>query len=340
MSSEWSLVGGITANLSRHRLGDLHSPNLWPSEASAEVNGKLYGKCRRATFIRFAIDQARGGEAGPEVLEIAHEAKALKIPVDPYMAWIWRQGELYEKMMIEDSKVLGVYIQEQVSVLDRSLHLSGKIDLIVFNPISTKKSVVEFKSVYGYNSTAVLGTPASIRKNQLGEPRDSNLMQIAIYQDKMKRDPEFEYGRLVYGARDTGKHGEYKIIVHNDSSIEWSGLYPVVTEPHIAPFTVNDIYQAYKNTLDAIAHGVLPPRDFELKYSDQKILGLYYSKGLGKTDTAKVESHLNRKVENENRALDGKAPLKELKLPEKGDWQCDRCSYKNFCYKLDGTPRN
>jgi len=291
-------------------------------------------------FLRHAIDRYKFSPGTHKHLEtVVLEADSVKSRPDPYLIWIWKQGEIFEEIMTENVKVLGVYIQDQVQVFYPGVNVRGKIDLVALNPVTDKKTVVEFKSVYGYNANSVLGSPAQRRKGELGTPRDSNLMQIAIYQHGYKDNPDFEAGRLIYGSRDTGRTAEYLVEVDSQGVITYQGNYPVRTRKTKAPYTMGHIFANYEFINEAIARGELPDRDFELKYSNEKILQLFAKGKLNKTETQTVQKHLNRQKENQVRQAEGKKPLKELRLPEKGDWACDICNLKHFCYKADGSPR-
>lgn len=343
--SNWSLVESLTHHMIRPRLGDPSPPYLWPSEASATVvvNGQSQhiGKCRRAVFLRHASDRFRfnpGQYAG--LAPIVHEAGAVRSKPDNYMIWIWKQGEIFEEIMVETVKSLGLFVQDQVQVFYPGVNVRGKIDLVAINPVSGLKTAVEFKSVYGYNANSVLGTPAAQRKGELGKPRDSNLMQIALYQNQYKDNPDFESGRLIYGSRDTGRTAEYLIDVDAQGRISYQGVYPVKTKPTVVPYIVPDILASYEEINKYIESGTLPARDFDLQYTQERVLGMFDRGELGKTDSAQIEKYRARLVENQERQAQGQKPLKVLVLPEKGDWECSYCNMKNFCYDQDGNPRN
>jgi hypothetical protein len=94
--------------------------------------------------------------------------------------------------------------------------------------------------------------------------------------------------------------------------------------------------------------GVVPPRDFEAQYSDEKIRVLYErdkvlpkkQQRLTKKDREQIEKIDKRKITDAERIAIGKAPLKPLKPVIKGDWNCGYCSYKNVCFNMDNSPRD
>jgi hypothetical protein len=74
---------------------------------------------------------------------------------------------------------------------------------------------------------------------------------------------------------------------------------------------------------------LIPPRDYELKYSEERIEQMYQDGLLGKVDTAQHEKRKKQIEEGKSRVV---------KAVEKGDWQCRFCDYKNVCYDRDQQP--
>ncbi len=196
------------------------------------------------------------------------------------------------------------------------------------------------KSVYGHNSDRVMGSAYERRQGNMGTPRDSNLMQIALYQWWFAtKDPQFESGRLVYGARDTGRFAEYKIETTpygevdpttNQSHVSYAGIAPNRTSTATSPITIESILAQYKLVSDSLAGGNIPPRDFELQYSDEKIEKMFHREQLGKVDAERVSKRLKQIEE-------GKTKLN--KQLEKGDFNCGWCQFKSVCYDKEGAPR-
>jgi hypothetical protein len=348
--ADWTLVEHLTNWLERPRFGDSKHPTLWPSEASAVIKNEhdeevVVGKCRRATFFRYATSCYKFYPKYAHLRTLIDELEEKKIPVDRYMRWIWVQGELYEEYIINAAKASGVYIADQSAIYVAECNVSGKLDVVVINPLTHKYSITEVKSVYGFGANFVLGTPSARRKHIPGTPRDSNLMQIAIYDWwTASQDDNFEDSRLLYGARDTGRYSEYRVrtAVDEDGLIKiyYSVIAPFKSEEIESPITINSILiDGYKYVEDHIQAGDIPPRDFDIKYSEERIQTLWKRGELGKGDSDKLQKIEDRKKENEQRELDGLAPKKELKGLEKGDWNCNFCSFKNFCYDSDGNPR-
>lgn len=348
--ANWTLIDHLTNWLERPKMGDSKHPTLWPSEASAIITNEhgeevVVGKCRRATFFRYATQCVDFYPQYAHLRTLVDELEEKKVPVDRYMRWIWIQGELYEEYVINMAKASGVYIADQVPIYVKEINLSGKQDVVVINPESHKFSICEVKSVYGFGANYVLGTHSERRKKILGTPRDSNLMQIALYDWwAASKDENYEDSRLLYGARDTGRYSEYRIRTEEDEEgtirISYRGASPFESEWVESPITINSILiDGYKYVEDHLQAGEIPVRDYELAYSEERIHKMWKRGELGKTDSEKLEKIEARKKENEERVAEGLNPKKELKPLEKGDWQCDKCTFKNFCYDAEGNPR-
>lgn len=340
--SSWSFMSHITDYLKRPRFGQSKAPTLWPSEATAVVENEygeqvIEGKCRRATYFRYLSECFKyyGDEYAvyePLVTSIREEY----IDVDNYLRWIWEQGNLYEEYCIQAAKNSGVYIADQVQVYMPDHNVSGKVDLVVIDPTTNLYRAVEVKSVYGYGANSVLGTPAQRKLGRLGEPRSSNIIQIALYDWwYTSREQDFGKSLLSYGARDTGRYAEYIIDTSEDHDglhrIKYSGISPSTTQQVTTDITIENVLEQYKLIQDCVDSGTVPDRDYALNYSEEKIDALYERGQLNKSDTSRYEKR-------KQQIADGKTRL--IKPVQKGDWQCDRCSYKTICYEANGTPRN
>ena len=335
MSGGWSFIEHATNYLTRPRYGDPRQPTLWPSEATALIlndygEEQVVGKCRRATFFRYMRDNYDFDTKYAFYKPLYDRIKSEAVEPSRYMRWVWIAGELYEDHLIDLAKESGVYIAGQVSVYIKPVNVAGKCDILAINPETNKLSFVEVKSVYGFNGDKVLGTVSERSKGKLGTPRDSNLMQIAMYHwwSASHNQDLYEDSRLVYGARDTGRYAEYKIRTAIDpetniTNIYYRGHAPNVTKEVKSPITVDSILEQYKFIQKSLDSGSIPAKDFKLQYSDDQLQALYDRKKLNKADTARHEKRAAY--------LSGasKRPIKPL---IKGDWECENCPFKNVCY--------
>ena len=332
----WSFIQHATDHLSKPRFGEQKQPTLWPSSATVEVEGKIIGKCRRQNFFRYAKDNYAFSDKYEHLKDIYELVTSNTIPTSVYMQWIWRAGELYEQYCIDLAKESGVYIAEQVNIYIPDFNVSGKIDLIAINPETSKYHIIEVKSVYGFNANSVLGTDARRRDGSLGTPRESHLMQIGLYQSwYANTNPDFAEGLLVYGARDTGKYGEFLVTVELDEEDGKHYIHYEPNTPFIGPkvntgMSIENILINYKLVEDALISKEVPDRDYDLLYSQERIEEMYQNGELGKTDKTQ---HEKRKQQ----ILDGKKRV--VKAVEKGDWQCRLCEYRNICYDENSEPK-
>lgn len=345
----YSFMEHITDNMLKPQMGDPREPTLWPSEGMVTVkeNGETiaYGKCRREVFFRYLTSKYDYKDLDPGYNNLVGLLKKEAKAPDRYMLWIWRMGEIFEDYIIALAKEAGTFIATQVPLYVKSHKISGKIDLIIINPETGKLSIVECKSIYGFNSQTVLGKPAERAKGRMGTPKESNLLQIATYQYHVKygnREDGFlsaskiEEARLVYGSRDTGVYGEFLVDVEEDGTIKYKFNGPIVSDKWIiSPYNILNAYQQYAFILDSIETKTIPERDYQLIYDQKKIDDLAKNKKLNKTDQEKYDKIEARKLENIERVSDGLKPKVELKALELGDWQCDRCKYANICYNRE-----
>lgn len=377
----FSTMDHVTEWLMRPRIGDSKPPTLWPSSAAAlDSDGNHWGACRRRTFLKYMTEVVKyrnraNQDLGPW-LPIAEQVVSVQTSESKYMHWIWEQGELFEAHMLDLFKESGIFLATQVMVYIPEFNVSGKIDAIVINPDTGKKIICEAKSVYGINGDRVLGSNFDRKNGQAGEPRDYNLMQIAIYQYSFT-DDSYEYGQLIYGDRGTGRYAVYQVDVNKSTGI----IRHRTISPGLGPwvsvsYTIFDILNVYKGITESIEEGVLPDRDFSIKYSFEQLRKLTdQSYKIVETATgddgvdvdvatyetteeflnasdgrksrkfylkARKETELSKTIAEQfvkykDRKVNGG---REVKPPEGGDYQCNYCNYTRFCYDNNNEPRD
>lgn len=331
----WSFVRHITDYMSRSKLGNQKHPTLWPSDATAIIDNddgsqSIIGKCRRSSFFRYLTDLYYFDKEKYSHYELLVEQLVTQAePIDPYMRWIWKQGDLYEEYCLQTSKDSGVYVADQTQIYVPEYNISGKIDIVVLNPETGKFKIVECKSVYGFNANVVLGSPAQRRNGVMGIPKDNYLMQLAIYQWwYANKSDQFEDALILCGARDTGKFAEYGLTVElneetGKNHIYWYQHFPYAGEKVDSKITIESITSNYKYIQRCIDSGTIPQNDFLIQYTDSQIIEMYNNDELTKTETARVKRRLEQ-IEAGSSKIN--------KQIEKGDWQCRYCKYKTICF--------
>lgn len=341
--SKWSLLNTITAGLSRPKLGDKKSPSFWPSESSAVKINKwgeeeILGKCRRAIYFRYLYDcYDFYVDTYKHYQPLIERIRSEYIAPDKYTQWIWIQGELYEEYCVKQATLQGIHIDAQTPVFIQmpGWSLSGKVDEVVANP-SGQYVCMEYKSVYGFNGNIVLGTDIERRTGSMGTPRDSNLMQIGLYDYRVaKQDGRFENSHLAYGSRDTGRYAEYEITAERRDDTEhfiyYSGISPNETVEVNSGISIENIFKQFQYVQNCIDSGEIPKADFSISYPEERIELMYSRELLNKADTERMVKRLAQKEA-------GKEKLN--KLPECSDWQCRWCPFTNVCYNKENQLNN
>ena len=226
---------------------------------------------------------------------------------------------------------------------DDEIMLSGEVDAILrWSEMQTgsdgvprmvidpKKAIgIEVKSKWGYGAKMVMnGNKTSTYEH--GYPQIEHLMQTALYLHMRKtweefHDVEIPYFVICYISRDNGLHKSFRVelsdgydgrIVVKDmegnelkprieKSLEWG----VTARP--MELTIDMMRERYYKQLDNLKSDTPPPREFDLRYSDDKAEALF---NVGELSKTKFAEH-------------GKKPLAEV-----GDWNCSYCDWKGVCY--------
>lgn len=348
--TSWSLLEHITLALTRPKMGDSKAPTQWPSEASAAVVNdygelEVLGSCRRRAYFRLLVDtNAHSPQAlTPELQALSAQLKEEKSAPRDEMLFIWAQGELYEKYVIEQAMLTGVFVSTQSPVYLPGYNLSGKLDLVAIDPETGLLTIAECKSVHGRGGEKALGSVANRNKGLLGVPKDSNLMQIALYDWHVKATwPNPEHwgdSRLLYGDRGTGMHAEYLVRTVPDKEHVARVYYKPLSAKGKwveAPFTIGQILEAYKYIADHLASNTVPPRDFKAEYSIEDLAKAYERDLLTrKADREQWESYSARVKLNEERAAEGLSPKVNIKPPSVADFACTYCDFAKTCSKVN-----
>lgn len=287
--SDGSLLGVTEEYLSKRvHLPVVKEEFFYPTEASVVIDTphgeQVIGTCRRAAYYRYV-----GGFVGD--------------PYSAYTHWVFLTGKSVENQLIEVWKQMGIWMDNNIKFRSKEQHISGEID-VVLRDGKGKPFIVECKTYAGYEAAKSLkGNP---KYGKLGQPKDAHLLQVLIYLDLNKHI--FEYAILVYVDKESKNNAEF----HIKLSKEGNFTYPVVNGMVQRRFSVEDIYARFNTLRDFIEKKVLPPRDFQLEYTEKQI-------------EQKFEAGLLSKTKYEEWKKKGKKP---------GDWNCGWCKYRKECYNL------
>jgi hypothetical protein len=290
----YDLFKATDEHLVRPKFHTQRERRFYPSEASVQVrdeHGDLvtHGGCLRASYFRLS-----GMFEG--------------IPFDPRSEYIFAQGKMIEEWLISQWKEMGVWVDNNVKFLDEVNNISGEIDAILAEPPSGQLYGVEVKTFYGYHAEKELFGD----KRTKGFPKMSQLLQTLIYVNHFAG--RLPYFRMAYFARDSVERRTFKVEIEQEGNIK----YPKVEGQVLRQFSVNDVLDRYKLLQTHLTSNTVPPNDFELQYSPEKIEDYYKKDKVGKT---KYESFKKGKLAAHERI---------------GDWQCAYCRYKEECW---GNPR-
>lgn len=288
----------------------------YPSSASIEIDDPMGGKqilgsCNREQWYR------RKGIPRSEEDNINWRLSAI-------------QGDHLHAMMSELLAVhgfqMGIYpIAREQPMYSPSISLSGRVDCIAWDAKLDEPIGIEFKSVGDWKS-----------KKCLIKPAIEHVMQSMLYLDYYKTNIPLGQKRINrwyiwYVARSEGWHLKGKdnsspftqlwdFYITLDSNGSPSVYGPQGTE-HLKHLTIDKIKDRYKILEAADKKDIIPDRDFELRFSEERIAGLYKQDRIElKTHKTLIQSWLKKGGDT------GKLPL------ELGDFQCRACGWQSLCW--------
>ncbi len=296
-----------------------------PSSASVswEEDGetKVAGACQRAEYYAYTLEdnQINIGAASAR------------------MSRILQVGNMYESMFIEEFKASGLYVADQVPFYIDEYNISGRIDLIIrdpyipWTPVQPHKKGsligIDFKTLGGYYGAK--GKIFSTKDTPL-EAGVENVLQMMIYLYYFKKMDITKwvifYIDRALGTSEANPDHWNTFVVELDENghaviSHEEGTYT------LDRFSVYDILERYKNLTKAVESKTLPKRDYEIQYSNQKILSLYDKGLLNKKDTETITKIISKKKNRDSLLSKDEPPL--LK---KGDWKCSYCQFASVCY--------
>lgn len=276
-------------HLERNKLRFYSKPNFYPSEASVIYFDQYGDRIVEGTCLRQAFYRLKG---------------VIPTPSDARAEITFAMGKAVEAFLIEQWKQMGVWVDNNVKFFtaEMGFPLSGELDAILAEPPDGKLYGIEIKSFAGYYATkAIMGN-----RSEDGGPKLNQLLQTLIYAFLFRQN--LYCFRLTYLARDEpSQHRTFKVEVIQEDGV-W---YPKVDGEIIRSFTIGDIFDRYRKLQEYLDKDELPPRDYEIKYTDAKVQDLFNK---GKLSKKKYEDHSK-----------GKQCA--------GDWNCSYCNFKHLCYQ-------
>lgn len=292
--------------------------SLAPSAASTVVktqtgDTKVVGACHRQQFYRlknFIPD------AGAQNIDWALSALI---------------GDKLHDLLVELIDVYGVQlglqkITREHSIYEASIKLSGRSDLLLWDYNRNEPIGVEIKSIGEYKA-----------KKAIEAPIEEHVLQSVLYLDFYnKAIPEGQkkitkwyiwyVSRTENWSIKSKSHGSDFTMMW-DYLVELDNGVPIITlsdgtKQRWEDYSIKNIYDRYKKLYDQVEANTIPPRDYEIIYSDEKIVGLYKAGLIEK----KGDKELIEKW------LDKGAPAGKLKV-QMGDGECMFCEYKKLCWE-------
>lgn len=292
-----------------------------PSSASITVPApwggtKVVGACLRQQYYRL-LDEAPSNLGEPD-----HSISAML-------------GDKASQLLVELIDLHGFTmglqrLAAEHSFFDPRTNVSGRSDIIVWDSKIQEVVGIEVKSVGEYKAGKAIERPC-----------EEHVMQAMLYLDYYRtfipegqKRPTRWYiwyiSRTENWTVKSGKHGspmamlwDYSITLNDEGvpTIHAAGGMELWKD-----FSVSKIHQRFSDLDGYIRSKTLPPQDYEISYSPEKITSLY------KADL------FTRKADKEamEKWLAKGAPEGKLKVAM-GDFECQLCPYKDKCWMLSSN---
>lgn len=292
------------------------STTFHPSAASIKIedaqgNQRVIGACLREQYYRITTDSI----SNPGLMDYSISAdigEKLHQLIEQYI-------ELYGfKMGLQK-------IEAESIIFDEELNLSGRSDLLVWDYKNNELIGIEVKSLGEFKA----GKCAE-------SPDEQHVMQALLYLDFYNRHiPEgmprptkwyiWYISRTENWTIKSKKHGSpLQMLWDFHITMDSEGcptVHTATSKERWADFSVEKIKDRYADLAFYVSEGIVPPRDFEIQYSEERIAADY------KNDKIKYKGD----KEKIKKWLDKGAPSGKLNL-EMGDFACRFCNWKDHCW--------
>lgn len=278
---------------------------LYPSSASCrDIDNptKVHGGCLRATWYRLA------GYSESD-------------PSGAYSQYIFAAGKMWEEWIIEQCKLGGFFLMNNLKFSIPEYYLSGEIDIAIKDPDTGEVIIVESKtySSANYQAKAEYGGIGG----RVPMPKHQNVMQAALYLHYFSAPDKGGIKRvlLTYFDRACGgpeNNREFWITLRPEGDktyihIDTEDVKGVAHSYDMPGITLEGVFQRYEEQINSARDykDEPPPPDYEHVYSKEKVIRLWNEGEIAKT---KYEKWVKKPEAN---------PI--------GDWQCAYCNYRTLC---------
>jgi len=265
---------------------DIHrADSTYPSEASCVITNiwnepEIVGSCLRKTVYRMTGEQG-GCRSVANMFQM--------------MAGTGLHDQIEEMV-----KSTGMYAGSEMRIFLPEIKLSGRIDLLVREPITQEIIGVELKTTHGYHGNK------GVIENTAGAkifPKLDHICQVVPYLWSFRG--KIRQWQIWYINRGSGDYRAHNVMLDPNGVASVNG--------ELTNISWEGIRARYEQAWSYAGHKTLPPQEFQLRWPIERQHLLAERGILGKTDAAAL------------------AKGKDL---GKGDWQCAYCNYRAQCWGL------
>lgn len=245
-------------------------------------------------------------------------------PSGLFSQYIFAAGNWWEDWVIEQLKQAGVWIGNSIKFQDMERYISGEIDILIRDPETDEKIIIENKTYSSANYQAKKELCGS--RDAKPKPKDQNVLQSFLYLGQFA-EQDINKVALTYLDRACGGPDNNKQFLI-EKYIDNGKTYPRIstTERDGTPYsyvdkriTLEGIYDRYTDLMNHLKAAEMPAPDYRHVFSTEEVRQKHEAGLIAKTKMANWERNSE------------KYPI--------GDWQCSYCDYKDQC-KADQEAEN
>lgn len=226
-------------------------------------------------------------------------------------------GDIIHEMFFRDAMHAKIHEAHEVQFYIEEENISGRIDLMVKDPINNDRIIIEIKTIGGYYKCK--GPIFSTKDTPLA-PILEHLLQVLVYAHHYRKHGVEKYV-LLYCNRENMEYTTHNITFDDDDVIRITNDDGSFRMEHI---TIEGVLNSYRELDNHLKNDTLPDRDYTLAWQNDKIIAYYNAnKYTNKTDPKKIEDALKAKTPH---------TVNDPPIIAKSDWQCTYCDFAEECW--------
>lgn len=273
--------------------------------------------------------------------------KPISKKIDSSGIYVAESGNIWEAWLIERYKSIGIYLDDDIALIDNELQLSGKLDILHINPETGDREVTEVKT---YSSSSYYATKGIMGfREQIPRPKDDHLLQSIKYL-MMLKEYDIHVVNIVYldrACKSFFNNKQFKVYLEDDEIFYETYYRNELIRCHIDTFNIQSLKEKDSALLQLIELDFVPDPDYKISYTLQDVEEKYRKGELTKKAYESVtKSNTDPSTLSdwrciaENTSIQTSLGFKNIQEIKEGEFVFTRTGYEKVLKSIDSGLKN